>query len=210
MLAIPPSLPPSARDPDPDAALANVTREPRLLDRVRDAIRVRHYSIRTEQAYTGWIRRFILFHGKRHPAEMGKLEVEAFLTHLAVSGNVAAPTQNQALSAVLFLYKEVLGQELGWMESVVRAKKPARLPVVFTREEVRAIMARLDGVRWIMAMLLHGSGLRLLECLRLRVKDIVFDKRCLTVREGKSGKIPRMHLRARARSALGRRTAAPS
>ena len=103
MLAIPPSLPPSARDPDPDAALANVTREPRLLERVRDAIRVRHYSIRTEQSYTGWIRRFILFHGKRHPAGMGKAEVEAFLTHLAVSGNVAAATQNQALSAVLFL-----------------------------------------------------------------------------------------------------------
>lgn len=140
---------------------------------------------------------------------MDKLEVEAFLTHLAVSGIVAAPTQNQALSAVLFLYKKVLGQELGWMEGVVRAKKPAKLPVVFTREEVRAIMARLDRVRWIMAMLLHGSGLRLLECLRLRVKDIDFDKRCLTVREGKSGKIPRMHL-PRARAALGRRTAAPS
>lgn len=186
MLAIRPSFPPIASDQD--MAIASAPRSPRLLERVRDAIRVRHYSIRTEQAYTGWIRRFILFHGKRHPAEMGKFEVEAFLTHLAVSGNVAAPTQNQALSAVLFLYKEVLGQELGWMENVVRAKKPAKLPVVFTREEVRSIMARLDGVRWIMAMLLHGSGLRLLECLRLRVKDIDFDRRCLTVREGKGGK----------------------
>jgi hypothetical protein len=129
--AIRPSFPPIASDPD--KAIACAPRQPRLLEQVRDAIRVRHYSIRTEQAYTGWIRRFILFHGKRHPAEMGKLEVEAFLTHLAVSGDVAAPTQNQALSAVVFLYKEVLGQELGWMESVVRAKKPAKLPVVFTR-----------------------------------------------------------------------------
>ena len=186
MFAIRPSFPPIASDPD--KAIACAPRQPRLLERVRDAIRVCHYSIRTEQAYTGWIRRFILFHGKRHPAEMGKSEVEAFLTHLAVSGNVAAPTQNQALSAVVFLYKEVLGQELGWMEGVVRAKKPAKLPVVFTREEVRSIMARLDGVRWIVAMLLHGSGLRLLECLRLRVKDIDFDQRCLTVRDAKGGK----------------------
>jgi len=180
MSTIDPSIPPVALDPDTHCASAS--RSPRLLDRVRDAIRVRHYSIRTEQAYTDWIRRFILFHGKRHPREMGKVEVEAFLTHLAVSGNVAAPTQNQALSAILFLYKQVLGQELGWMENVVRAKKPAKLPVVFTREEVRAIMARLDGVRWIMAMLLHGSGLRLLECLRLRVKDFDFGRRCVTAK----------------------------
>ena len=161
---------------------------PRLLDRVRDAIRVRHYSIRTEQAYVDWTRRYILFHGKRHPSEMGRVQVEAFLSYLAVSGNVAASTQNQALSAILFLYKHVLGQELGWMEDVVRAKKPARLPVVFTRDEVDAIITRLDGVRWIMAMLLYGSGLRLLECLRLRVKDMDFERRCLTVREGKGGK----------------------
>ena len=126
MFDIRPSLPRIA--PDQDRAIASARRSPRLLEQVRDAIRVRRYSIRTEQAYTDWIRRFILFHGKRHPAEMGKSEVEAFLTHLAVSGNVAAPTQNQALSAVLFLYKAVLGQELGWMENVVRAKKPAKLP----------------------------------------------------------------------------------
>lgn len=161
---------------------------PRLLDKVREAIRVRHYSIRTEQAYTDWIRRFIVFHGKRHPGALGKAEVEAFLTHLAVSGNVAAPTQNQALSAILFLYRHVLEQDLGWLENIVRAKKPAKLPVVFTRDEVQAIMARLDGARWTMAMLLYGSALRLLECLRLRVKDLDFDRRCLTVRDGKGGR----------------------
>ena len=161
---------------------------PRLLDRVRDAIRVRHYSIRTEQAYIDWTRRYILFHGKRHPSEMGKAQVEEFLSHLAVSANVAASTQNQALSAILFLYRHVLGQGLGWMDDVVRAKKPARLPVVLTRDEVDAIVARLDGVRWIMAMLLYGGGLRLLECMRLRVKDIDFERRSITVRDGKGGK----------------------
>ena len=161
---------------------------PRLLDRVREAIRLRHYSIRTEQTYLDWIRRFILFHGKRHPAELGKSHVETFLSHLALSRNVAAATQNQALNAIVFLYRNVLQQELGWMDDVVRAKKPARLPLVFTQREVQTILAQLDGVRWLMASLLYGSGLRLLECLRLRVKDVEFERRCIIVRDGKGGK----------------------
>lgn len=163
-------------------------RRPRLLDEVRDAIRRRHYSIRTEQAYIQWIRRFILFHGKRHPDSMGKAEVEAFLTHLAVDGRVAASTQNQALNAILFLYRQVLHRELDWLSGVTRAKRPARLPVVLTREEVSAVLVELDGVRWLMAALLYGCGLRLMECLRLRVKDLEFSRRQLIVREGKGAK----------------------
>ena len=162
--------------------------QPRLLDQVRGVIRRLHYSIRTEQTYVDWIRRFILFHGKRHPAEMGAPEVEAFLTHLAVQGKVAASTQNQALNAIVFLYRQVLKKELGWLEGVERAKKPARLPVVFTREEARAVLSRLDGIRWVMASLLYGSGLRLMECTRLRVKDVDFDQHQLIVRDGKGGK----------------------
>ncbi|MDQ2695160.1 MAG: integron integrase [Pseudomonadota bacterium] len=166
---------------DPSASAT----QPRLLDRVRDAIRRKHYSIRTEHAYLAWIRRFILFHQKRHPADMGKPEIEAFLTHLAVRGNVAASTQNQALCAILFLYKEVLDTPVEWLDGVTRARKPARLPVVLTPDEVRAILARLDGSRWLMAALLYGSGLRLMECLRLRVKDLEFSRREITVRDGK-------------------------
>ena len=162
--------------------------QPRLLDQVRHVIRRLHYSIRTEQAYVDWIRRFILFHGKRHPVEMGALEVEAFLTHLAVQGEVAASTQNQALNAIVFLYRRVLKKEFGWLEGVERAKKPTRLPVVFTREEARGVLARLDGIRWVMASLLYGSGLRLMECIRLRVKDVDFDQHQLIVRDGKGGK----------------------
>ena len=162
--------------------------KPRLLDQVRHAIRARHYSYRTEEAYVGWIRRYILFHGKRHPAEMGKPEIEQFLTALAVKRRVAASTQNQALAGILFLYKDVLGKDPGWLDDVVRAKRPQRLPVVLTRPEVEALLSALDGVSWIMAMLLYGSGLRLMECLRLRVKDIEFTRHEILVREGKGNK----------------------
>jgi len=182
--------------PPPDAAPRGPVREvagspagpPRLLDRVRAAIRARHYSPRTEAAYVGWIRRFILFHGKRHPLELGEAEVTGFLTSLATGGRVAASTQNQALSALLFLYREVLKRELAWLDGVVRAKRPVRLPVVLSREEVAALMRQLRGVERIMASLLYGAGLRLLECCRLRVKDVDFDRREITVRDGKCGK----------------------
>ncbi|MHC4218038.1 MAG: integron integrase [Planctomycetota bacterium] len=161
---------------------------PRLLDTVRDALRTRRYSRRTEETYVGWIRRFILFHDKRHPTEMGGDEVGQFLTHLAVKGRVAASTQNQALASLLFLYKEVLGQDLGWMKDVVRAKRPKRLPVVLTREEVKQLLSHMQGVPRLMALLLYGSGLRLMECLRLRVQDIDFETNQITVRSGKGDK----------------------
>ena len=162
--------------------------KPRLLDRVRHAIETRHYSRRTEKAYVHWIKRYIFFHGKRHPAEMGAAEVAAFLTSLAVQGKVAASTQNQALSALLFLYREVLGIDLPWLDEVVRAKRPLHLPVVLTREEVRAVLQRLDGVPRLMAVLLYGAGLRLLECCRLRAKDVDFATNQLTIRDGKGHK----------------------
>src|SRR6267143_2046950 len=148
--ASPPGLLRAANPPAP--------RSPRLLDRVREAIRSRHYSRRTEKAYVHWIRRFIFFHGKRHPAEMGAGEVTAFLTSLAVQDKVAASTQNQALSALLFLYREVLDVDLPWLEDVVRAKRPQHLPVVLTRDETRAVLQRLNGVPRIMALLLYGAG----------------------------------------------------
>jgi integron integrase len=160
----------------------------RLLDEVRDLIRVRHYSIRTEEAYTRWIKDYILFHNKRHPAEMSESEVSQFLSHLAVNRNVAAATQNQALSAILFLYRDVLKQPLDWLQDVERAKKPARLPVVFSRAEVRALLQQLEGSRWLMASLLYGAGLRLMECVRLRVKDLNFGYNQIIVRDGKGGK----------------------
>ena len=161
--------------------------QPRLLDRVRDAIRVRHYSSRTEQAYVSWIRRFIVFHAVRHPLEMGAPEVTAFLSHLATRG-VSASTQNQALSAILFLYDAVLGQRLAWMQDIVRAQRPVRLPVVLSHEEVASLLGRLHGRVWLMASLMYGAGLRLLECAELRVKDIHFDRGEVTVRDGKGGK----------------------
>jgi integrase len=161
--------------------------KPRLLDQVREKIRLKHYSIRTEQAYVDWIKRYILFHDKRHPENMGKEDVEKFLTHLAVERHVAASTQNQALSAILFLYQEVLGHELPWLDGVERAKRPARLPVVLTASEVRSVLARLDGIHGLMASLLYGTGLRLMECVRLRVKDIDFEYGQITVRDGKRG-----------------------
>jgi integron integrase len=164
------------------------THKPKLLEQVRDVIRRKHFSIRTEQAYTDWIRRFILFHKKRHPLEMAEAEVTEFLTHLARVGQVAASTQNQALSALLFLYKEVLRQEIGWLDGVERAKKPARLPVVLTRDEIRKIFSHLHGTPKLMAGLFYGSGLRLLECARLRVKDVDLATLRITVRDAKGGK----------------------
>ena len=160
---------------------------PKLLDRVRTRLRVLHYSIRTEEAYVGWIRRYILFHGKRHPADMGAAEVEAFLTALAVEGRVAASTQNQAMAALLFLYQHVLEIPLGSIDAL-RAKRPKRLPVVLSRDEVRSVLGRMEGVHRLMAELMYGSGLRLLECCRLRVKDVDFQRRQIVVREGKGDK----------------------
>jgi integron integrase len=161
---------------------------PRLLDRVRGALRARHYSARTEDAYVAWIRRYIFFHGKRHPAEMGAPEVTRFLTSLAVEGRVAASTQNQALSALLFLYRDVLEIDLPWLDDVVRAKRPARLPVVLTREEVRAVLQQLRGSPRLMACLLYGAGLRVLECCRLRIQDVDFASNQIVVRGGKGDK----------------------
>ena len=161
---------------------------PKLLDQVRGKIRLKHYSIRTEQAYVDWIRRFILFFGKRHPRDLGAAEVEQFLTHLAVEGNVAASTQSQAKSALLFLYREVLDNELPWLDNVERAKVPKRLPVVLTREEVMAVLTRLEGTHWLVASLLYGTGLRIMEALRLRVKDVEFSRKEILVRDGKGFK----------------------
>ena len=149
----------------------------KLLDLARDTIRTRHLSYRTEQAYIYWIRKFILFHQKRHPLEMGEVEVSQFLTFLATKKKVSASTQNQAFAALLFLYRDVLKNEFGWLENVERAKKPSRLPVVFTKKEVTEILSRIEGTPWLMISLLYGAGLRLMECLRLRVKDLDFGYR---------------------------------
>jgi integron integrase len=164
------------------------TGPPKLLDRVRSAIRARHYSRRTEEAYVPWVRRYILFHGKRHPDQMGAIEVAAFLSSLATDRHVSASTQNQALSALLFLYRHVLGQELGTLPAVPRAKRPARLPVVLNRPEVAAVIGKLTGVTKIVGLLLYGAGLRLGECLELRVKDLDFDIGQITIRRGKGQK----------------------
>ena len=161
---------------------------PKLLDQVRGKIRLKHYSIRTEQAYTDWIKRFVLHFDKQHPRDLGAAEVEQFLTYLAVEGNVAASTQNQAKSALLFLYKEVLAMELPWLDNVERAKVPKRLPVVLNRDEVQAVLSRLSGTHWLIASLLYGSGMRILECLRLRVKDVDFKRREILIRDGKGFK----------------------
>ncbi|HNV84298.1 MAG TPA: integron integrase [Arenimonas sp.] len=168
-----------------------------MLELCRERCRVKHYSLRTEEAYLGWVRRFIFFHNKKHPAEMGGYEVESFLTHLAVKGHVSPSTQNQALSALLFLYREVLHLQLEWMENVVRAKQAIRLPVVLTVEQVNSVLARLDGREWLMASLLYGTGMRLMECVRLRVKDVSFEKNEIVVRDGKGGKDRRTMLPAR-------------
>lgn len=168
----------------PDAAAA----EPRLLDRVRGEIRARHYSIRTEDTYVQWIRRFILFHGKRHPKEMGAAEVGAFLTHLAAERNVSASTQNQAKAALLFLYGQVLKIDLPWLDEVVTGRTQRRLPVVLTQAEVRGLFHEMNGTAALVATLLYGTGMRLMEGLRLRIKDVEFSRRELIVRNGKGGK----------------------
>ena len=159
-----------------------------LVADVRRVLRVRHYSVRTEAAYLGWIKRFILANHLRHPEQLGHREVEAFLTRLAVEGRVAPSTQNQALSALLFLYRDVLRLQLDWMEDVVRAKSIRKLPVVLARDEVRCLLAHLDGRAWLLASVLYGTGVRLMECLRLRVKDVDFARGEITVRDGKGGK----------------------
>ncbi|MDO8676944.1 MAG: phage integrase N-terminal SAM-like domain-containing protein [Acidobacteriota bacterium] len=160
---------------------------PKLLEGVRAAIRLRHYSRRTEQAYVSWIRRFIVYHGKRHPRELGAPEVTGFLSSLA-ERSVSASTQNQALSAILFLYDVVLGERLPWMNDIVRAQRPVRLPVVLSRNEVASLLLQLRGPAWLMASLMYGAGLRLLECAELRVKDINFDRGELTIRDATGGK----------------------
>ncbi|HJR70195.1 MAG TPA: integron integrase [Gammaproteobacteria bacterium] len=162
--------------------------KPKLLTVVRDKMRARHFSYRTEHAYIGWIRRFILYHGKRHPSEMGAPEVEGFLTHLAVERRVSASTQNQALGAILFLYRHALEIELPWLENVVRARKPINMPVVLPRREVQTLLAQLEPPFDLIAQLLYGSGLRLLEALRLRIKDIEFEYSQIVVRDGKGKK----------------------
>ena len=162
--------------------------KPRLLDQLRQALRARHYSPKTETVYVIWVRRFILFHDVRHPVEMGEEEINRFLTHLAVKENVSASTQNQALSALLFLYRYVIGRKVGDLGEVVRARKPVRLPVVMTRNEVNGVLANLTGDRWIMASLMYGAGLRLTECLQLRVQNIDFSKSEIMVRDGKGAK----------------------
>jgi integron integrase len=162
--------------------------KPKLLEQVRQVIRKRHYSDRTEKAYVHWIKRFIFFHNKRHPVEMAEPEIARFLSSLASEAHVSASTQNQALNALLFLYREVLNKDIGYVNGVVRAKRPHRLPVVLTRQEVRSILGVLNSSDWLMAMLLYGAGLRLMECLRLRVKDIDFTTNQIVVRAGKGDK----------------------
>jgi len=162
--------------------------KPKLLDQVREAIRTRHYSPKTEESYVHWIKRFIFFHKKRHPAEMGEKEIAQFLSSLASELHVSAATQNQALNGVLFLYREVLRKEIGYVDGVIRAKRPHRLPVVLTRQEVKSILVALGQSDWLMVMLLYGAGLRLMECLQLRVKDIDFASNQILVRAGKGDK----------------------
>lgn len=161
---------------------------PKLLDQVVAKIRFKHYSRRTELTYTHWIKRYILFHGKRHPKEMGALEIEAFLSALATDRNVSASTQNLALSSILFLYKEVLEIDLPWLDNIVRAKKPQRLPTVLSEPEVKRLLACMEGTPGLVARLLYGTGMRLMEGIRLRVKDIDFDRREILVRDGKGAK----------------------
>ena len=177
-------------------------RPSRLLDQLTERCRVKHYSLRTERAYRDWVKRFILANGRRHPRDMGAVEVETFLSQLATEADVAASTQNQALSALLFLYREVLRIDLPWMESVVRAKRPQRVPAVLSRAEVARLLTMLDGQVWLMTALLYGTGMRLMECLRLRVQDVSFDRSEIVVRNGKGGKDRRVPLPQRLRERL--------
>ena len=182
-----PAYPPAAA-PGPTSSVPPSTQGPRLLDALRSQLRVMHYAYRTEDAYVDWVRRFILFHGKKHPRDMGPKEVSEFLSHLAVARNVSASTQNQAKAAILFLYRHVLGIQLPWVEDVVIAKVPQRLPVVLTAREVRSLLHELNGTTALVASLLYGTGMRLMEGLRLRVKDIDFERREIVIREGKGSK----------------------
>jgi integron integrase len=175
----------SMRSSLPPASQQN---KPKLLDQIRQLMRLRHYSLRTEEAYVGWIRRYILFHGKRHPRELGEDDVSKFLSSLAIEGRVAASTQNQALNALLFLYKEVLRRDLAFIGQAVRVKRPPKLPVVLSRTEVKAVLEHLPADYKLMEQLLYGAGLRLLECLRLRVKDVDLEYLQIVVRDTKGGK----------------------
>lgn len=175
---------------------------PKLLDQVRARMRVKHYSLRTEEAYLYWIRRYILATGKRHPRELDGVVVEGFLSRLATDDNVSASTQSQALSAILFLYRQVLAIDLPWMENVVRAKAPIRVPVVFSVSEVARLLMQMSGREWLMASLLYGSGMRLMECVRLRLKDVDFERHEITIRQGKGGKDRRTMLPGRLADAL--------
>ena len=177
-----------ADPPSVDGQIAAAVSPHKLLDRLRRAIRSRHYSIRTEDTYVDWVRRLILFHGKRHPNELGAAEVSAFLSYLAVDRGVAPSTQNQAKSAILFLYRVVLNAQLPWLDEVVAARGQRRLPVVLTPGEVRCLLNELSGTTGLVASLLYGTGMRLLEALRLRVKDVRFERREILVRDGKGGK----------------------
>ncbi len=171
-----------------DAVLGAGEKKPKLLEKMRTALRARHYSRKTEQSYCLWVRRFIHFHSLRHPAEMAEPEVNKFLTYLAIDRKVSASTQNQALCALLFLYRHVLGREIGDLGDVIRARKPKRLPVVMSREEVKTVLDHLSGDKWLVASLLYGAGLRLMESLRLRIQDIDFDRNEILVRDGKGAK----------------------
>jgi integron integrase len=175
-----PAAPPAANQP--------TSQPPKLLDRLAEALRSRHYSRRTEQAYRHWVKRFIFFHNVRHPAEMAEPEINAFLTHLAVKERVSASTQTQALCALVFLYRHIIGYQVGNLGEIIRARKPTRVPVVMTREEVKAVLTNLSGDRWLMASLMYGAGLRLTECLRLRVQDIDSSRNEILVRDGKGAK----------------------
>jgi integron integrase len=185
MNSVPTRGKPNGQYPGPAAFSAQ---PPKLLDRLREALRSRHYSRRTEQTYCHWVKRFIYFHNLRHPAQMAEPEINAYLTHLAVKEKVSASTQNQALSALLFLYRHVLDREIGDLGEVIRTRKSCHIPVVMTREEVKAVLAQLAGDKWLMASLMYGAGLRLMECLRLRVQDIDFALNEILIRDGKGAK----------------------
>src|SRR5436190_7632936 len=162
--------------------------DPRLMEQVRDRLRMKHYSLRTEQAYLQWIRRYVEACGRQHPKNLGRVEIEAFLTGLAVREKVSPSTQSQALAALLFLYREVLGADLPWMENIVRARPSGRLPLVLTQSEVSRLLRELSGREWLLASLLYGTGMRLMECLRLRVRDLDFERGQILVREGKGSR----------------------
>lgn len=173
--------------PNPGCPVSTGAR-PGLVAALRDSLRNRHYSLRTERAYVLWVRRFVLFHGRRNPRELGAPEVTSFLSSLANHGNVAASTQNQALAAILFLYREVLGMDLPWLTEVVRARRPRRMPTVLTQAEVQSLLGHIEGLHGLMARLMYGTGMRISECVALRVKDLGLERREIIVREGKGGK----------------------